>query len=306
MATPHDDDTEFEDLPGAPPDDSDPAPLEEPELPAADQDDDEADHDDHPATDADDADEDAEYGRKVQKRIAKEVSKRKRIETEFATRQAQYEQYIANLHQRLESVEQRFSAEDAKQSATELEAQLADIKARRKTAWDDGDIDAYHALEDEYLDARMAVQRQTQGAPGTRQAPPVAQPVAQPQQPAALPEPMQTWMVTNKKWFNGDPANSAKVSVANGLFNAMKAEGFEETDPDLYAELDKRLVAAGIKPAPRKAQPTTVAPTRYAGASETSPRKGFTQADMATMRKYGMDPNNPAHRAAYLNRNAPL
>lgn len=302
MADTHDDETEFEDLPGSlGPDEQDGLTGDEAESAESGHDEDEG----FSPAEADEADEDAEYGRKVKKRIAKEVSKRKRIETEFAAQRSQYEQYIANLHQRLESVEQRFSEADARQSTAELDARLADIKARRKTAWDDGDIDTYHALEDEYLDARMAVQQRAKPPADAHSSPPqVQQPVAQPAQ-AQLPAPMRDWMETNQKWFNGEAANRSRVSVADSLFNVLKAEGYDEDDPELYAELDKRLVAAGIKPA-RKPAATTVAPNRYAGANESSPRKGFTQADMATMRKYGMDPNNPAHRAAYLNRNAPL
>lgn len=277
----HDDETEFEDLNGQP---------DEPEARAEFDDLDDAGHaaDTGPLTAVEPEGEpgepgDEEYGQKVQKRINKEVAKRKRLE-------AEYQAKVAAMEQRLTEVEQRFHAEASQRWQQEQEATLRNLRDRRQAAMDEGDMETYHRLDDEYLDARIKA-RQTGNSP--------AQPVVQTHSAQKVPQTMQVWMQANLGWFNGEARNAPKVSVANALFDVLVAEGFDQADPGLYAELDKRLQAAGVKE--RRARPTatTTAPTPYAGASADRAR-GFSEQDAAIMRKYGLNPNDPKQRAGYI------
>ena len=233
-----------------------------------------------------------DYGKKVQKRIAKEVSKRKALEDKLAEQQA----YIANLHNRMSGVEQHFAKEQAQQAESEMTTKLSQLKEQRRKAYEEGDLETYEKLDDEYLDAKAeALARRAAGnQPRSQQVQPQAQQAPQP------PREQQGWLEQNKGWFNGDPNNAHKVQAANAMFDVLKAEGYDDTDPDIYQELDKRLTAAGIKAAARQRQrdPTAAPPNRYAGGSEG--RKGFTNEDAAIMRKYGMNPSDPKQRASFI------
>lgn len=247
---------------------------------------DEPEHD-APAHDEDEFD-DAEYGKRVQKRISKEVSKRKALETTLSQQQA----YIQQLQQRLQGIEQRFSHEDEQKQQSEASKKLEELKAARRKAYEEGDLDAYDKLDDEYLEAKAeAIVNRSR---------PLQQPQRQaPQQPAQdIPSPMKSWMAEHAGWFNAAPEHAAKVRAANALFDTLTSEGFDENDPQTYAELNKRLSAAGVI-AKRARDPMGAAPQqRYAGGPSSS--REFSNEDARIMRKYGMDPNDPKVRAAYM------
>lgn len=233
---------------------------------------------------------DAEYGTKVQKRINKEVSKRKALESTLSQQQA----YIASLQERLNGIEQRFSSEDQQRQQQEASQKLEDLKAARRRAYEEGDLETYDKLDDQYLDAKAEalVNRQ---APKQQARQPQQQ--AQPQQ-EAIPTTMKLWMDDNSGWFNNRPESAQKVKAANAMFDVMTDEGFDENDPQTYAELNRRLSAAGVI-AKRSRDPMGAAPpNRYAGGP--SSKSEFSNEDARIMRKYGLDPNDPKVRASYM------
>lgn len=271
---------EFEDLNGQQAQEPEPSPVNELD-----------DYEPEPVESPVEEHEDEEdYGKKVQKRIAKEVSKRKALEDKLAEQQA----YIANLHNRMSGVEEHFVKAQTQQAESEFTSKLAQIKEARRKAYEEGDLETYEKLDDEYLDAKAeALARRAAGnQPRSQQVQP--QQVQAPQPPRE----QQGWLEQNKAWFNGDPNNAHKVQAANAMFDVLKAEGYDDTDPDIYQELDRRLTAAGIKARQRQRDPTAAPPNRYAGGSEG--KKGFTNEDAAIMVKYGMNPKDPKERAAFI------
>lgn len=233
-----------------------------------------------------------QYGQKVQKRIAKEVYKRRSLETSLAEHQA----YIAQLHQRLSGIEQRFAGEDQVRQESEAERRLEELRNARRKAYDEGDLDEYEKLDDQYLEARAEVLARKQGqgnGPRTGQAP--ATPQAQP----GVPEPMAGWMADNRAWFNNEQGNAAKVRSANAMFDVLIAEGFDQHDPATYAELDRRLTGAGIK-AKRSRDPMGANSTSRVSGGGPGGSREFTSEDARIMRKYGMDPNDPRQRKGYM------
>lgn len=231
---------------------------------------------------------DAEYGKRVQKRISKEVSKRKALETTLSQQQA----YIQQLQQRLQGIEQRFSHEDEQKQQSEASRKLEELKAARRKAYEEGDLDAYDKLDDEYLEAKAeAIVNKSRPQQPARQ--PVQQAPTQ-----DIPTPMKGWMAEHSSWFNAAPEHAAKVRAANALFDTLTSEGFDENDPQTYAELNKRLSAAGVI-AKRARDPMGAAPQqRYAGGPSSS--REFSNEDARIMRKYGLDPNDPKVRASYM------
>jgi hypothetical protein len=196
----------------------------------------------------------------------------------------------------MSGVEQHFQTQAQQQADGEFSSKLAQLKEARRKAYEEGDLETYEKLDDEYLDAKAeALARRV-----------TPKPVQQVQQPQANqpPREQQDWLKQNQAWFNGEPANAARVQAANSLFDVLKAEGFDDNDPDTYQELDRRLAASGVIKARSKPALTSAPPNRYVGAAES--KRGFSQSDAAIMRKYGLDPNNPAQRKAYMDRNAAL
>lgn len=273
---------EFEDLHGNPDKEAEQVaePREQAEF---------AEEHEHDAHEQEDEFDDAEYGKRVQKRISKEVSKRKALETTLSQQQA----YIQQLQQRLQGIEQRFSHEDEQKQQSEASKKLEELKAARRKAYEEGDLDAYDKLDDEYLEAKaeaiVSKSRPQQAPQQARQAQPVQQ---------DIPSPMKSWMAEHAGWFNAAPEHAAKVRAANALFDTLTSEGFDENDPQTYAELNKRLSAAGVI-AKRARDPMGAAPQqRYAGGPSSS--REFSNEDARIMRKYGLDPNDPKVRASYM------
>lgn len=249
-----------------------------------------------------DEDPDAEYGERVRKRIGKEVSKRKAIETQLESERAER----ARLDAELAESRKRLSSYESEQDEG-LKTKAEDLKSRRDKALDDGDLSEYNRLNDELMDARIELRDRS-----TRR--PAVQEEDRPQQQVAAPQASQDWVARNRAWLAADEAN---LSLAKGLEQklAKKHGGYNDA---LYRELSKRLAAVSEDfidddgddleryddPPPRS---TTAGVPRESFSD--SPRRAagkLTRDDLSAMSRYGMDPNSPSDRKAWLNRNAEL
>lgn len=222
-----------------------------------------------PAPPEEEEDDVAEFSRRTQKRIAKEVQKRKRLEDE-----------LYNVkHQLAELARQR-----QQESAQNSQNTLADLKKRRTQALAEGDTEEFDRLDEMYLNARdeeRARQYQQRQQP-QQQAP-------QPEEPQ-LPAAAQRWLGRNS-WYTQD---RARAQIADQIATSMHQEGYE-IDDDFYEELDARMRRS---PAARQQQ-SVIAPNRGGGTPPAAGSK-ITKNDLEAMRRNGLDPNNATHRKAWL------
>jgi len=183
----------------------------------------------------------------------------------------------------------------AQEEATEaqrqaaLEAKESDLLKQRREALEKDDLDAFDKLDSELIDIRL--ERRTQ-----RQATADADP-----EDALAPE-AKAWIDRNP-WFRSDAQRASKVKQI-----AAELEGqYDTNDPELYAEIDRRIAAEKPKPTASATRAGAVAGVNRGGGQ---PKKGgsekLTRADLTKMAKYGLDPNNQDHRRGWLNRNASI
>lgn len=261
--------------------------------------------------DASDHDDDEDYGEKVRKRIGKEVGRRKALESELErerTERARLEQEIADSRKKLSSYEE--------QQDSDLKTKSETLKDRRDKALDEGDLTTYNELNDELMEVRLELRQrssrprpqdddgeqggqQRRGAPGASDA-------------------SRDWVSANRDWLQADEGNIALAKSIEGRL-ARKYGGY--SNPKLYQELSEQLAkvaddyqyeGAGYDeievdddPPPRR--PNSAGVPRNGDAPNARPRGNrLTREDLNSMSRYGFDPESPADRKAWLNRNAEL
>jgi DNA repair exonuclease SbcCD ATPase subunit len=188
----------------------------------------------------------AEYSDKVQRRISKLTKKRREEERlrqaaerraqEIETRARELEQKYGESQQLIQRGQVALLAKI--QRAAELASQDAERKYR--DAFERGDSDALIAAQRELYEANAELQQvkqyQGQQAPQTQ-----AQPVQQPTQPQAVPEPdprAKAWAERNQ-WFGQDEEATA---YAYGLHEKMvRREGYDPTSDEYYEEMESRI-----------------------------------------------------------------
>jgi len=224
-------------------------------------------------------DESEEYGRRVQERINKLV----------AQRNAERDSHKRDL-ERLADIERKYNElrhASHNQAYEGLKSQQDDLKARMKKALDDADFDTYHNLNSEYTEVTVKLRMNE-----SRKPEPVAEPAAEPvPQKQELPAAQRSWLVRNGAWYGKDNATTSK---ADELWYALQGEGYEADDPDTYVELDRRLE----EQKPNKPGPT---PPVRGGVPQKKVVNKLTDEDLKNMRTWGFDPENVAHRKAWLN-----
>lgn len=245
---------------------------------------------------------DEDYGERVRKRINKEVSKRKALAEERDRLAAEREQ----IQRERDEARARLAKYEERQDE-DLKAKVDDIKARRDKALDEGDLAEYNKLNDELLDARIELRDRSTRRPAPRED-------NDDRQPAAIPKASSAWVERNRDWLMADPANQ---ELAKSIEQKLVRKHGGYTD-ELYRELSKRLASVSDdyvyddvaeddfeEPAPRG---NTAGVPRDSYDEPTSQRRSgkLTRADLAAMAKFGMDPNSPKDRKAWINRNAEL
>lgn len=236
--------------------------------------------DDEPrASEAQEDDDDEQYGRRVQKRIDKEIWKRKK------------------LRERVDALEGEIAARDreleemrkgrAKDSPPDED--IDQLEAEMKEAIEDDDLKRYHAANIRYQKA--VLKKPSNGAdPEERTEAPIAS--------AA-----RDWMDENADWFQSGSKgfDEARRKRALQINEELKREGMDFATDEFYEELDKRI-GNGARP-----QRGDLPPTPDAAPSRRPGKVGrLTEEGKKTMRRYGLNPDNPKHREAYLKRDTAL
>lgn len=191
-----------------------------------------------------------------------------------------------------------------------LAAKERDVLARRQAALDASDMAGFAKATDELMD--LKVSRASQRASVTPDPRPATQ-VPPDMHPAAA-----AWVQRNA-WFT-DTGNAHLAAEVERIEKRLRDKG-AQLGPDLYQQIDKELESlpefdevrdAATRPtekndAPpvRKPAAPPVATTRDGLPPASQPRPGaLTDYDKRAMRTFRLDPDNPKHRAAYLERKA--
>lgn len=261
-----------------------------------------------------DSDDEEEYSAKVQKRIGKLVSQRKLVETERDTerdRRTQAERERDEALARLAKYEER--------QDSDLTSRAEDLVKRRDAALDDGDLTVYNQLNDELMEVRLEM-RERKKAPRVKAPDPEPQQQPRAAEPAApkLAQAAKDWLDRNSDWIY-DPSNRERAIQAQRLEAELISEGYYYDEPELYQELDRRLGqmaqptagdGQGIAAAASQTRQTAQAGTNRDSLPNTPPRDRnpakLTRADLDKMARYGLDPQSPKDRKAWLQRDAEL
>lgn len=279
-----------------------------------------ADKTKEPAKQAD-GDDDTEYSQKVQKRINREVAKRKTVETELERIRRE------NLELRQGMSSTRVRAVET--SISELTGRANALRSQMSQALDAGDTDKYLELNDQLVDTRAHLLNAQ--AVKSRMAPPVDPQQQQPQpqtytqaqrpdtgQPPApdvsrAPKLAQGW-IADRDFLNWSQSEKA---FAGGVDAELTAEGYDVETPEYFQEMDRRIQAAmphlyDDAPAGSPGAKTPTAPRKNTGAaapvaapSDVTPggkpqgKVKLTQEDLNNMRRFGLDPEDPNQLKEY-------
>jgi len=231
-----------------------------------------------------------EYGARVQKRIDREVGKRKAMEDRLGVVQAQLDALLSERE------------EKARNQVEQAQEQLL---REMDEAAEEADMARYNALNKRLLTMRAAPAQQ---APAQQAAAPA------PAQSSLAPE-ARAWIDRNG-WFREEhedyqPELADRARRIAGTLS--KDYGYDTNDPALYEELDRRLGRGGAKDRDRDrdvAQDREERPVgRFRGgvSADTGNRQSapvrsdrLTERDLRVMETFGLDRNNPVHRKAYV------
>lgn len=261
-----------------------------------------------------DDDDVGEYGQKVQKRIHKEISKRKTWETKYQQKETEAERYKRELKEARDKLASYETRED--ESLTNRTKELTE---RRDAALAAGELAEYNKLNDELTDVKIELRdrarmRRTQ----QMQQPEKEDDAVQPNTASNIAAPAQAWIDENTDWIG---KNQKKTATAARLERQLFSEGYSAEDPNTYKELDRRLSALeggsteteyeyeeeGEEGPPQQRLGATSGVPRDTGIRQNRNRSGkLNSDDLRAMRRSGMNPDNPEHRTAWLHRNKPL
>jgi hypothetical protein len=234
-----------------------------------------------------------DYGRRVQKRISKEVAK---THAERA-RAEQLQRELALERQLRVELEDKYT----KASNTGIDALISNKTSEKIILLETGDFSGAAKLDDEIIDLKV---RKIRVDDFVRTVPTPPANVAQTTQVNnSVPEAQQKWLEENDWFFNPNKADLKQKADAVYL-KLINEEGFDSDEPETYAELNKRI---GVNKPTQSRQgrgneepaPTGLSPDRgnAIGRQDSVP---FSSSDAAEMRRYGLDPNNPKARKAWI------
>ena len=149
-----------------------------------------------------------DYGERVRKRIGKEVSRRKALESERDQERAERER----VQRERDEAMARLSKYEARQDE-DLKSKADDLKTRRDKALDEGDLAEYNRLNDELMDTRIELRDRSTRRPAKADDEGGGEQQRQTQQPAASGAGSE-WVARNKAWLQADEAN---VALAKGI-----------------------------------------------------------------------------------------
>jgi hypothetical protein len=198
------------------------------------------------------------------------------VEQEHAQRQAQIQQTA-----------DAWASEVEKRKAAIAEAQEAWKKAEQQYETDDIDLDQKLEIQQRLIDARYRLnEAETAYSAAKRQADDEANSMA----PAA-----RAWVSANPR-FNTDQVFAAQAIAVS---RQLESEGFNNTHPRFYAELDRRL-----RSTPRMGgnqQRSSGGPVIRSGNQRSnSEGPALTPFDRKMMSRFGLNPNDKRHAKQWL------
>lgn len=264
--------------------------------------------DDHQASADDETDDDGarDGGSHRKDRAKKRIQQLATQRNEIAAQLEEERRAREDERRRREELEARLAKMEERESSS-LEARLADLEARRKAALDDGELEEAITISDELADLRWELRQRPKKAEKREEEPqkPVA-PVGAQQRAPQVPPATARWIERNSEWIHAQPA---KLQLAARLESELIASGeYEKNSDDLYDALDELLeerMAAERKPRTQSFASPGV-PNEPGNARPQGRQNRLTRDDISRMRMFNMDPDNPAHRQAWLKRNDPV
>jgi hypothetical protein len=248
-----------------------------------------------------DIDDDDWYSKAVGKRIDKEVSKRKALQDQLLERETEAER----LRRELMESRERLNKYETK-ADEDLDSRAKDLKARRDKALDDGDLNVYNDLNDELMEVKIELRDRVRR--------PKAEPAAEPEKtrPLRTAKAAEDWLKRNSDWVTADKERADRAAL---IEQQLFREGYTANDSETYEELDRRLskreAAADVvddddEPAPPPRGSATTGVPRDTAPRTPRNAKVITRGDLQKMATFGLDPNDPKHRKAWLDRNNPI
>jgi len=254
-----------------------------------------------------------------QRRAKKRATLLERVNTLTRERRTAEETAAAALARKelLEEENQRLREQLAAKLTETLAEREAKAIAKRDLASEEHDLKAFAEAQDELAAIRSERDRQT-APPPRQEPPPQPEPKSEGMHPAAV-----SWLERNE-WFT-KPENAVLVEEVVRLQNQMLRQGKQLSD-EFYQQIDEILAERPEFDAVRGVQVDDEPPPPPPPADERRPaprmpgmppvREGtpppastarpgaLTEHDKSTMRRFGLDPNNPKHRENYLKHKA--
>ncbi len=221
---------------------------------------------------------DDEYSAKVKKRIGKEVSRRKTIESERDVYRSELDKANAELAQL------RVTA--AERQKKHLESETEALRGLAKTAMEEGEVDKYIEINEKLLDRRVEM-----AAMGNQVNSQAVKKVEM-EKKGGPSQAAQAWLDANE-WVQTDDVRAGR---AQEVERQLRREGYSVEDSETYDELDRRLNPTKQ----RKDATAEMVNTPGNSIPNVNGGKRLSAADLEIMQGYGMDPKNPAHRAEWL------
>lgn len=205
----------------------------------------------HPAPAGDDEHDDGdggEGGLSPEDKLKASRSAERRLKRQLDKRDRE----LADLRERMERMEGRASQQDdaaIEHQARTIEAQLADVRNRRKKAMEDGDTDAVDALDENLYKLRRAKEQVDETRARRRQGGDQSDGDRRRQQrdqqddgeggDDGVQDLVADWQ-SRHPWF-GRKGSEKDSKLAADLSKAIHAEGIDPSDPEHFEELDRRL-----------------------------------------------------------------
>lgn len=260
---------------------------------------DDDDESEFPRDDEEGTEEEEHEGRGEEEAAEKPDAETEELRKEVIALRRQHEQALAEQKERDLEAERvkSFEVEKAK-LVSELDAKGEELLKKRRTAFDDGDMDAFDGLDEELFQIRSARMsageaRKPRGdAGGAASETPVDD----------ITDAAKAWLTLHPE-FHSDDEFKRKVLKVNG---ELIKEQYKPDDPRMYQELDRRLSGGDAPTKPKKTGAVAGVNRGNARGTKTTSQKRITEADKRKMTKYGLDKDNPEHRRAWLNRDKQL
>ncbi len=235
---------------------------------------------------------------------------------------------INALSRKAKEAEERAAAAEAKLALIEEEkfenerqAKEQELLERRKEAAENADLDVMFDVTDELNELRSKKPNSDNTSQDELDAGEVAS-NEEADEPAPMADSAKAWIERNT-WFD-DPDNADLAKAAMDVENTLRQRGYELGD-ELYEAIDKviandprfedvrpEVVADELasEPADKPEKPAApqrpnipVTTTKASQTNEEANQSGrLSKFDIKTMRNFNLDPENPKHRKAFLDR----